>query len=824
VTRVIVTERGSGYQTTPTVSFSGGIGSGAGFTVSVLGQVSAVEVLAGGSGYTSVAQVTNVTQIFHCPHHGLTAGSSFTFASVTNATASRTISAFTAGTTSNTLTFTASAATTHIAVTAGTSSANILSFANNTQALIDATTFPTSGRATLLAPAPGVSLTATYYVVTASATTFTAGTENATTAATTMLDYDLGRGFINIPGPKVQFSSTSGLTEANAGISVDGLGAIQSVNVVAAGTGLTAATASASVIGGAGTGASLKVVPVFSVASVAVATAGTGYYTPPVLTFRAATTDPTGSGAVAAATLNGTGGISGVTVSAGGRYSAPPSVIILNTEAKAQATITMPMRGKYQCAVRYLDDTPKTDRGQIPSDISELVEIDIADPSDALSWTFSHHGLDARVYAMELWRSTSDQSVALYRVATILQTDGQFNGTYVDRLTDPDLQDVKRDGFGVMPIVLPSGQLNARRFGVCPGDFAVAAMFQDRAWFAVDTSGDRPNSLLYSEIDEPESVPAENELILQENTPHPDRIVGLLPLGAQLLIAQSTHLYALSYVSQPILDASLILVAYRGMLNAQCGDVVSGVAVLADSFGMYAFDGNTAEAISVPVDNYWRDNIIDFTKADKFHVRADSATMTVRFYYCRSADTQPVRALCYCMNTKAWWEETYPVAITATCPTAIGTKSAIISGTVSGGFLKPSGLTDSGTAVPYSLRTGNMALTADGDRSIAVLYKPTSTTSTLDLSLHYNSSATARPNAIQTNQGAGFVAGATSATLNMSKTRSALGDASGHANAHYAGRLDDRSAGTDRHLAVALSGDQSGDGVTLYALKVGGVE
>jgi hypothetical protein len=412
----------------------------------------------------------------------------------------------------------------------------------------------------------------------------------------------------------------------------------------------------------------------------------------------------------------------------------------------------------------------------------------------------------------------------LYKVATIQRTDPQFSGTYIDTLSDPDIVDAKRDGFSVMPIVLPSGQLNARRFGVLPGDFAVAAMFQDRAWFAVDASGDRPNSLLYSEVDEPESVPPENELVLQENTLEPDKIVGLVPLGSQLLIAQSAHLYALSYVAQPVIDASMMLVAYRGLLSQQCADVFNGVAVLVDAFGIYAFDGNNAEAISVPIDDYWRDGIIDFSKSSQFHVRADSSTMTVRFFYCRAADSAPTRALCYCFNTKAWWEETYASPVTASCNSVVAAKNAVLLATGAGGFLKSAGLTDSGSSVPYALRTGNAALANEPSRAISLLYKPTAATATVNVALHYNNSPTPRPNAISHDPGSGFVAGSTASALNMSKTRTSLQEANGFAQAHYSGRVDDRSSGADRHIAVSLTGEQAQDAVAFYAMRLSGAE
>jgi hypothetical protein len=626
--------------------------------------------------------------------------------------------------------------------------------------------------------------------------------------------------------PTLQFSTAQGLTGATAAASVDSLGRIFGVNILSSGTGATATGVTATVIGGGGTGAVVAVDLKYRVSAVTVASGGTGYFTAPVITFRAASTDVSGNGAAATANVNAAGSLTGATVYSGGAYYAPPTAIILNTQATAQATIAQSMAGKYKCAIRYLDGTAAQNNGPIPSSISHLQEVDVGDSASLLTWTFSHGPLDDRVAAMELWRTTGDQSVLLFRVATIQRTDPAFTTSYVDTFSDIDLQDTERAEYGVMPVTLPSGQLNARRFGVPPGNFAVACMFQDRAWYAVDTTGERPNSLLYSEVDEPESVPEENELIVQENTSTPDSVVALIPLGGQLLIAQTSHLYALNYVAQPVLDASVLLVAYRGILNAQCWDVIGGAAVLVDSNGMYAFDGSKEEALSVPVDNYWRDSIIDFSKSSQFHVKADIATKTVRLFYCRSADQSPVRALCYCFATKAWWEETYPQAITATCQAGIGSKQEVIIATAGGAFLKSAGLSDGGTAIPYVFQTGNASLSADQNRSVAVIYKPTEADSTLSLSLHYNNSPLPRPNAIASDRGDGFTTthGATSATLNMNRQRSALGEANGFAQARYTGRLDDRSAGGDRHVAVRVSGEQSSDPVAIYALRVSGAD
>jgi hypothetical protein len=354
-------------------------------------------------------------------------------------------------------------------------------------------------------------------------------------------------------------------------------------------------------------------------------------------------------------------------------------------------------------------------------------------------------------------------------------------------------------------------------------------MFQDRCWLAVDTTGDKPNSLFFSEVDEPESIPPENEIVVQEKAGDSDAIVALIPLGASLIAAQSRHLYKLTYVAQPVLDASIMLAAYRGVLNSRCWDVLGGVAFIADSYGIYAFDGQREEPISVPVDNYFRDGVVDFSKAEQFFVCADQSAKTVRFFYCRSADSSPTRALCYCLITKAWWEEQYASGLTAAAPYATGGQQGIAYGTAAGGFVRMAGYSDGGTAVQYSYRSGHMPLVnEDGRQGVSVVYTPTSGDAILSLSRHFNGSDTPRANAVATDRGDGFVASVpgSSSTLNMKRSRSALGDASGVARAMYYGGNEERSAGADRHVALAMAGTQSSSANTpvIHAVIVEGVK
>lgn len=614
--------------------------------------------------------------------------------------------------------------------------------------------------------------------------------------------------------PSVTFSQTNGLTGANAYAVTDG-DKVTSVVITAAGTGAT--TAPTLAIDGTAT---LKPTMQFAVSDVTIVSGGQGFSTDAAITF---TPDPEDVNAVAAAaTADASNGqLSSVTVSYGGAYSIPPTASVEGVDAVASSRVSSAMLGEYTCAIRYLSED---DEGQVQvSSVSEFATLDSGQGSAGISWSLSHGHIDDRVTAVELWRSTGDQKILLYRVATIQRA--QFPGTYTDTLSDADLIDVDRDEYGLLPVTLPSGQINARRFGVPPTNYAIGVMFQDRAWYAVDTTGQNSNALYFSEVDEPESVPPTNQLVVQESVADSDEIVTLVPLSSSLLICQRRHIYKLQYVAQPVIDASILLAAYRGVLNENCVDVMGGVAFLVDSHGMYAYDNSDSEAISAPVDNYWRDGIIDLTQSSKFFVKCDDSEMVARFFFCKSTDTQPVRALCYSVATKAWWTEEYAFGLRSGGNKLDGYKHETVYGTSAGNLATPSGYSDDGDGIAYSIRTGNFALGENGSRAVGVLYTPTTSESILSLELFYNDSTTARANAVQVDRGGPFTADSSGGKLNMQLSESHLGDSVGYAKARYSGRQSDMSSGADRHIAVRLSGTQttSADSPKLHAITVEGV-
>lgn len=241
---------------------------------------------------------------------------------------------------------------------------------------------------------------------------------------------------------------------------------------------------------------------------------------------------------------------------------------------------------------------------------------------------------------------------------------------YLDDLTDDELRDPNRAGYAAMPIVLPNGQLNANRFGVPPSDKAVAVRFQDRLWYAVDTSGKQPNTIMYSEVDEPESVPDINEIILQQNTREPDAITALMPFGPMLIVMQARSSHSLSFAKQPFLDAQIAPIAYRGAISQRCWCMLDGTAYVLDQYGVYSLNAaGQVEPISQAVDDIFVTKT-DFAKSKWFFLSADPTLRIIRAFVALKGDGSagyPTVAMCYHIDSKTWWQERYPMRLSGAC-------------------------------------------------------------------------------------------------------------------------------------------------------------
>lgn len=347
------------------------------------------------------------------------------------------------------------------------------------------------------------------------------------------------------------------------------------------------------------------------------------------------------------------------------------------------------------------------------SDLSPFTEVEagpVAERTHAskMEWTLEGVEPPDRCDHIELWRTSSDQSLVLYRLEAFGKVEnGEVTIVGEDTLTDEELFDPDRPNYAALPVVLPNGAVNAFRFGKPRKDMSVAVAFQDRLFMAVSTSGKDVNTLFYSEFDEFESVPDVNELPIQQNQKTNDVLTALVPFGSMLLAMQHTHTYSVTYNTDPSLDASIQMMSHRGALHQRCWDIHENILYAADESGIYAMSRNgEVTDISLPVRDYFVGELIDFTKRETFFLQSDPRTHILRFFCTtkeQGTDT-PAMALCYDIQAQSWWTESYPNSMTAACTGRPDTQriNTILMGSVNGNLYEYSGDGDE----PYACLTG----------------------------------------------------------------------------------------------------------------------
>lgn len=580
-----------------------------------------------------------------------------------------------------------------------------------------------------------------------------------------------------------------------------------------------------------------------------VANGGSGYLTPPIFT--------TESGDIINTEVDCDGKVTKLILDEPEKlYLFPPKLVNENGDvggAKGLAIVRAHFRGKYQCYYRYSDENvTKESGGPIYSNLSPVNEVDCGEVAKKITWTISEIP-PATATHIELWRSSSNQATQLFRVAKLPIGTTADNGrlspalfTYEDLLSDADLvQDTKRTDYQSMPILLSDGRLWANRYGIASSDFAVGVVFQDRTFLAVDTTGKRPNTIMYSEADMPESVPDINYLVIQTNVRDTDYITALIPYAGALMVCQSRHINRLNFVSRPEIDATTSLVAYRGCLNQRTWDIWMGTAYLLDDNGFYTLDAQgQVEDISGNIASLFRTNTdptidaIDFSKREWFFVRADKNLAVIRIHVAFRGDEgiYPTRQIVYDPDSKTYWQEKYPYVFSAATEVRVEDGSIqAITASETGLHLFADGLTDDGIPVEYAFRTGNLEFATDrtakdggqqNSRNVAVVYRPTDSESLLKLSNYYNGSNAPRGNVAMRDRGVGFIHDmeAPEAYVNMVKLPHQEAESHGIARALFAGKTIEAFYGNDSHVSVRLHGQQNDAGpVVIHSIDLDGV-
>lgn len=354
------------------------------------------------------------------------------------------------------------------------------------------------------------------------------------------------------------------------------------------------------------------------------------------------------------------------------------------------------------------------------SNFSPIVDVDCGpnatrSRTSRLMWSISGAAPD-RADTVELYRTSGDQSLVFYR----LEAYGQVYGGNVvivgeDTLNDEELYDSTRPNYAAMPIVLPNGGLNAFRFGVPRGDMASSCAYQDRLWYAGSTTGEEVNTVFFSEYDEFESCPPENSLSIQNNQRTNDSITALVPFGSVLLIMQRTHCYQLTYNTDPNVDAAIQLVANRGMANPQCHDIYNNILYALDEKGVYALSrSGEVEPISEAIADLFVNNDLDFSKKKGFFLKVDPQKRLLRAFVCdryaKDDGRYPNLVLCYHLDYKVWWTETYANGFLSATETALDSTSRLtpVYSSIDGRIYRFNGVAD----IPYRSLTGSATVTS----------------------------------------------------------------------------------------------------------------
>lgn len=189
--------------------------------------------------------------------------------------------------------------------------------------------------------------------------------------------------------------------------------------------------------------------------------------------------------------------------------------------------------------------------------------------------------------------------------------------------------------------------------------------------FALRPSLSERNTIYFSEADEPEAWPAsQNYLVLQSDSTgsFDEGVVSLMSFGPSLYALKPTTMYRIDSVTQPQLDASISPAFNRGVFNHWCWTQVDGMAFMMDRLGCYVFNHQAPQPIGDSINNYFRDALIDFSKAANFFVSSNRRTKTVRFHVALTSKNQssnyPMWAFSYNYRTKAWAIEQYPWGVT----------------------------------------------------------------------------------------------------------------------------------------------------------------
>lgn len=525
-------------------------------------------------------------------------------------------------------------------------------------------------------------------------------------------------------------------------------------------------------------------------------------------------------------------------------------VVTAHDSGGDQISVAEPASGDiyvtYYCAYRYLDDKGGDDAEKgVPSSISPITEVKVViDPEEdfpAITFRWSGMSLngESRVSNVQLWRSTTDQADVLY----LVNTQAGITAYNTDTDTDAELLTAAADTSTILPILFADGSLGARRFEPPPEFMTVCVAFKNRYIYTapygdpeVDgVAGAAQRALYISHPDEPESVPpSQNVFYLQPDSNDNDTIRAAIPWSQVLWIFMDRHTHVFSYASDPRYDGSSRSVYPRGALNQRCVASMGDTLYVLDMLGCWKMTQQGYTAIDEPIADLFREQVIDFSRADAFFVSVEQNEQVVRFHVLYTTDpgpsAWPTRTLAYHIPSGGWSTEEYGTGLGASMiVVADDVVSTLVSGRDNRVHLLAQGLTDNGEPIEWSYKTGLLTIPPGDDgqpRNVWLAYQPVDGVSeTVAIQLFYDRNTTAEEFGRAHQEGrVTNEAGANEIIVDIETgppSGSRLGPGPGMVRfpLHYRA---DRRVRTHRYLSIGLSGTQNNVEHVIQGLEIEG--
>jgi hypothetical protein len=191
--------------------------------------------------------------------------------------------------------------------------------------------------------------------------------------------------------------------------------------------------------------------------------------------------------------------------------------------------------------------------------------------------------------------------------------------------------------------------------------------------------------MYYSEPSLPESWPAWNAVAFPEDG---DEITGLLVKGSFLYVLERRHIYRFTFQEDPSLDGFAFLTTQRGCLNHRSQVQAEDTCYLLDDTGIYKFDGQTAEAISQPIQQIFQQGVgigryqVNWDADQRlWHAAHDPIRDTIRWFVAMAGWREPRHAICFDYRRERWWIEEYPAPLDSSTIGTIGHRRSLAGST-----------------------------------------------------------------------------------------------------------------------------------------------